>query len=47
LVKERNESMLSQPSSNRSGKPKIRKQKYAEVKQEMLAQNNDPSRDVL
>ena len=41
------ESMLSRPSSNRSSKPKPRRQKYAEVKQEMMASNRDPSRDVL
>ena len=42
------ESVMSRPSSKRSPRAKVmRKQKYVEVRQEMMARNTDLSRDVL
>ena len=34
-------------SSQKNGQKKLKARGYADVKQEMLANNNDPSRDVL
>ena len=42
------ESVMSRPSSQRSTRAKVtRKQKYVEVRKEMMALNTDLSRDVL